>query len=283
MGWDFFARDKLIAEHGYSLLVTVLAGGRTESLLYDAGRGRDTVLHNMSVLGLRPHELRAIVLSHGHADHHGGLEGVIRRYGRGAPLILHPDALRERKVVFPSGAETQMPPPRLADLEREGLRVVEEKGPSLLIDGLALVTGQVARTTAFEFGLPIQHARAGDGWEPDPMVWDDQGIVLHLRDCGLVVLSSCSHAGAINVLRHAQAITGVEQVHAFVGGMHLTGGIYEQIIPRTMDELAALAPAVVVPGHCTGWTAQHALARRLPDAYIQTSVGAVLHFAAPPA
>src|SRR5713226_6821940 len=74
--WDFFDREALRAEHGYSLLVTVERDGRRESILYDAGVGRDTVLHNMDVLELRPDELRAIVLSHGHADHHGGLAGI---------------------------------------------------------------------------------------------------------------------------------------------------------------------------------------------------------------
>src|SRR5487761_645469 len=89
--WDFFDREKLIAEHGYSLLLTVDKGDRRESVLYDAGLGRDTVTHNMDVLDIRANELRAIVLSHGHSDHHGGLEGIVRRHGRRMPLVLHPD------------------------------------------------------------------------------------------------------------------------------------------------------------------------------------------------
>jgi 7,8-dihydropterin-6-yl-methyl-4-(beta-D-ribofuranosyl)aminobenzene 5'-phosphate synthase len=95
----------------------------------------------------------------------------------------------------------------------------------------------------------------------------------------LLVLSSCSHAGVINVLKHAQRLTGVDTVHAFVGGLHLTGGLFESIIPRTINELAAIGPSVIVPGHCTGWKALHELSRQLPDAYLQTSVGTQLHFA----
>jgi 7,8-dihydropterin-6-yl-methyl-4-(beta-D-ribofuranosyl)aminobenzene 5'-phosphate synthase len=278
---DFFEREHLIAEHGYALLVEVERAGRRQALLYDAGLGRGTVLHNLDVLDIRPRELRAIVLSHGHADHHGGLEGIAQRLGqRGLPLLLHPDARRERKFVFPTGAEIHLPPPRLQDLEREGVRVVEERGPSLLIDGMALVTGQVERVTDFERGLPPQQARTENGWEPDPWVWDDQGIVLHVRDRGLVVLSSCSHAGAINVIHHARRLTGIDTVHAFVGGLHLTGGSFEPIIPRTVQELAAIGPAVVVPGHCTGWQAAHAIARAMPGAFVQTSVGTRLHFGA---
>jgi 7,8-dihydropterin-6-yl-methyl-4-(beta-D-ribofuranosyl)aminobenzene 5'-phosphate synthase len=280
---DFFAQDRehLIAEHGYALLVEVEQQGRRHSLLYDAGLGRDTLLHNMDVLDISSRDLRAIVLSHGHADHHGGLEGIARRVGRlGMPLLLHPDARRERKFVLPTGAEIHLPPPSVADLEREGIDVVEERGPTLLIDGTALVSGQVERVTDFEKGLPPQQARTEGGWEPDPWVWDDQGMVLHVRNQGLVVLSGCSHAGAINVIRHAQRLTGVDSVHAFVGGLHLSGSIFEAIIPQTIEELVSIKPAVLVPGHCTGWRATQELARALPEAFIQTSVGTRFHFAA---
>lgn len=278
--WDWSDRQQLVAEHGYSLLLTIQTGNRTESLLYDAGLGRTTVIHNMDVLGLQVNELRAIVLSHGHADHHGGLEGLFQRVGRmRMPLVLHPDAWRERRVVFPTGNEIRMPPPSRADLDHEGWEVVEERGPSLLLDNTVLVTGQVDRVTDFEKGFPLQQARTNGGWEPDTWIWDDQAVVCHVKGKGLVVLSSCSHAGVINVLHHAQQLTGIEKVHAFVGGLHLTGGLFEPIIPRTIEELAKIDPEVVVPGHCTGWKATHELARRLPGAYIQTSVGTRLRLA----
>lgn len=274
-------REQLRAEHGYATLLTVERDGRRTSMLYDAGLGRDTLLHNMDVLALSAADLRAVVLSHGHADHHGGLEGVYRRLGRSrAPLVLHPDAWRFRRVVFPTGAEMDMPPPSHNDLDREGVEIIEERGPSLLLDGTVLVTGQVERTTDFEMGFPPHQARTeSGGWEPDTWIWDDQGVVCHVREKGLVVLSSCSHAGVINVLRHARRITGVDTIHAFVGGLHLTGAIMEPLIPRTLHELAAINPAIVVPGHCTGWKATHELSRALPEAYVQTSVGTRLHFA----
>jgi 7,8-dihydropterin-6-yl-methyl-4-(beta-D-ribofuranosyl)aminobenzene 5'-phosphate synthase len=280
LAWDWSERDQLIAEHGYSLLLTIHKTTGTESILYDAGLGRHTAIHNMDILGVRTNEFRAVVLSHGHADHHGGLEGLYQRVGRQRmPLVLHPDAWRERKVVFPTGNEVRMPPPSRGDLDREGWLVVEERGPSLLLENAVLVTGQVDRVTDFEKGFPLQHARTHAGWEPDTWIWDDQAVVCHVKDKGLVVLSSCSHAGVINVLRHAQRLTGVDKVHAFVGGLHLTGGLFEPIIPRTIEELARIGPDIVVPGHCTGWKATHELARRMPAAYVQTSVGTRLHFA----
>ena len=91
----------------------------------------------------------------------------------------------------------------------------------LLGDGV-LVTGQVERVTDFETGFPWQHARADGGWEPDPWIGDDPGVVCHVKGRGLVVVSSCSHAG-VNVLRNAPRGMGVPEVHGFVGGLHLTG------------------------------------------------------------
>ncbi len=198
------------------------------------------------------------------------------------PLVLHPDAWLERRLVFPTGTEIHMPPPSRADLEAEGVSVVEERGPSLLLDDTVLISGQTERVTEFEKGQPSQQARTTDGWEPDPWVWDDQSVIVHVRDKGLVVLSSCSHSGAVNVLRNAQRVTGVDKVHAFVGGLHLSGVTFESIITQTVAELARIAPAVVVPGHCTGWRATHEVARALPDAYIQSSLGTRFHFGAEP-
>jgi len=276
--YDWSDREQLIAEHGYSLLLTVVREGRSESVLYDAGLGRKTVLHNMDVLEVRATDLRAVILSHGHADHHGGLEGMFQRIGRPRmPLVLHPDVWRERRIVFPTGHEISMPPPSHADLDREGVEIIEERSPTLLLDGMVLVTGQVERVTDFEKGFPLQQMHTGLGWEPDTWIWDDQAVVCNVKDKGLVVLSACSHAGAINVLKHAQRLTGIDKVHAFVGGFHLTGGLFEAIIPRTITELVTIDLDIIVPGHCTGWRATHELVRQLPDAYVQTSVGTRLH------
>jgi 7,8-dihydropterin-6-yl-methyl-4-(beta-D-ribofuranosyl)aminobenzene 5'-phosphate synthase len=271
--------DHLRAEHGYSLLLTVERDGTRDSLLYDAGFTRDTALHNLDVLGVQVKNLRAIVVSHGHGDHHGGLSGMVSRLGRrGVPLVLHPDAWLERKIVFPDGREFPAPPPSHRDLEREGVDVWDERGPTLLIDGSVLVTGQVERKTDFEHGFPVQYRRSGHGWERDYMVWDDQGVIVEVKDKGLVVMSSCSHSGVINVLWNAQRLTGRPKLHAFVGGCHLSGAIMEPVIPRTLHEIGALSFDYIVPGHCTGWKATHQLARLFPDAFIQSSVGTTLRF-----
>ncbi len=97
--------------------------------------------------------------------------------------------------------------------------------------------------------------------------------MLHVRDKGLVVFTGCGHAGAINTIRHAQGLTGIQKVYAVIGGFHLTGALFEPIIPPTVAALKELNPALIVPAHCTGWKAVHALARELPQAFVPNSVG----------
>lgn len=277
--WDSLERSPLIAEHGNALLLTVHKDGRTASLLYDAGLGRDTLTHNMDVLGIQPTMIQAIVLSHGHRDHHGGLKGLFEHSAMPrVPLILHPDAWRDRKNVHPEG-ESHLPPLNRADLIGHVANVVEERRPSLWLDDTVLVTGQVDRLTDFEKGFATHYACIEDRWEADPWLWDDQAVVCHVKGKGLVVLSGCSHAGIVNILRYARRLTGIETVYAIIGGLHLSGKVFEAIIPRTVAEIAPLRPQVIVPGHCTGWKALHEIVRQLPDTYIHSSVGTRLHLA----
>jgi 7,8-dihydropterin-6-yl-methyl-4-(beta-D-ribofuranosyl)aminobenzene 5'-phosphate synthase len=278
--WDWSDVEQLRAEHGYSLSVTVHRDGNRDKILYDAGLTKDSTVHNLDVLGLNPGDYRAVVLSHGHADHHGGLEGLFGRVRGSMPLVIHPHAWRERKVVFPTGEEIRLPPPSRNDLDREGWEVVEELGPSMLLGGAVLVTGQIDRVTEFEKGFPLQHAETENGWEPDTWIWDDQAMAINVRGKGLVILSSCSHSGVINVIHHVRRVTGIQQIHGFVGGLHLTGGLFEAIMPETIHELSALSPDLIVPGHCTGWKATHQVAAALPDAYVASNVGTTFRFLA---
>ena len=271
---DALTRESLVAEHGFAALVTATSGNTSESLLFDAGLSKNGLIHNMDVLEIRPKELHAIVLSHGHADHTQGLMGMLERVGsRKMPLLLHPDAFLERKLLFPDGHEINLPPPDRRLLSQDGIELIEERGPSYILSGLVLVTGQIHRATPFEQGFPIHYARIADQWQQDPSIHDDQAVVLHVKNKGLVILTGCGHAGAINTIRYAQELTGVQKVYAVIGGLHLTGALFERIIPPTIAALKELNPALIVPAHCTGWKATHAIARELPEVFVPNSVG----------
>jgi 7,8-dihydropterin-6-yl-methyl-4-(beta-D-ribofuranosyl)aminobenzene 5'-phosphate synthase len=95
-------------------------------------------------------------------------------------------------------------------------------------------------------------------------------------------VSGCSHSGIVNVVQYARRLTGIEQVHAIIGGFHLSGKVFEEIIPPTVDRLADMAPATIIPCHCTGWKAVHEIARRMPGAFVQPCVGTRVCLASSP-
>jgi len=274
---DLFEQAQPMAEHGFSALIRVKRGEKTGTVLFDMGVSPNGILHNMDALEIRPGEMQAIILSHGHADHTMGLAGLLTRLGsRSLPLLLHPDAYLERKITFPTGLELRLPPPRKSDFQREHIQVIEEIGPSLLVDGLLLVSGEVARTTNFETGFPIHYAKRQDVWQPDPLIHDDQCAIFHVQGKGLVIVTGCGHAGIINIIRNAQHLTGIQTIYAVVGGFHLTGAIFEPIIPATIAALQQTAPRYLMPCHCTGWKAVHQIAQTMPAAFIASSVGTTL-------
>jgi 7,8-dihydropterin-6-yl-methyl-4-(beta-D-ribofuranosyl)aminobenzene 5'-phosphate synthase len=266
--------DFLRAEHGFSALIEVHDGDRRRRVLFDAGITPDGLIGNLDRLTISPDTFEAVVLSHGHFDHVMGLDGLARRLGpRNLPLLLHPDFWTRRRVVSPGGGAWELPVPSRAGIEDVGFAIIENRQPSYLLDGVLLVTGEVERTTTFETGMPTHEAFRDGDWQPDPLIHDDQAVVLNVRDKGLVVLTGCGHSGIVNIVRHTKALTGIEDVYAVLGGLHLSGRAFETIIPQTVTALAAENLDVLVPAHCTGWKAQHAFAAALPNAFRPNSVG----------
>ena len=272
----------MMAEHGFSALVSVRRGTSTTTLLFDTGLSPDAMVTNASRLGTDLSHIQAVVLSHGHFDHAGGLAGLAAKQGtRSLPMVVHPMIWTRRRLAVPGREPDELPTLSKRALEGEGLAVIERREPSLLADGCVLITGEVNRTTEFEHGMPPPHQRwTGSTWQHDPLVIDDQALVVQVRGRGLVVLTGCGHAGAINIVRHAQRLTGVPRLSGLVGGLHLSGQAFEPIIGPTVDTLTGMNPDLLVPGHCTGWRAQHALAAALPGAWVAGSSGSSFRLAA---
>ena len=268
---DGWTADPLIAEHGFAMLVTVTKGERTHRLLFDTGTSRDGVVENMRRLDIDPSSIEAIVCSHGHVDHTAGLDGL-RRAISSLPVLIHPDFWHRRRIVLPGRDPIELPTTSRRGLTETGFEIIEDRQPSFLLDGSVLITGEVPRVTGYEAGLPPQQAWLGGKWAPDPLVLDDQALLVNVANKGLIVLTGCGHAGVVNICRYAQRLTSLP-LHAVLGGFHLNGPAFEPLIPRVLDDLAAMNPAVIVPAHCTGWRACHAIGARFGEAYIPNAVG----------
>jgi 7,8-dihydropterin-6-yl-methyl-4-(beta-D-ribofuranosyl)aminobenzene 5'-phosphate synthase len=264
----------LIAEHGFSALVTVTTGDRTRRLLFDAGLSVGGLAHNLDVLQLDLADIEAIVLSHGHFDHLGGLNGLIDRLGaRRLPMLLHPDFWLRRRIAVPGQEPFELFAPSRTGIEGAGFQIIEDVRPSLLLDGAVLITGEVVRTTEFERGFAVHQALRDGAWEPDPLILDDQALIVTVRGRGLVLLTGCGHAGIVNIVRHAFALTGETRLHAIVGGFHLNGPAFEPCIAPTVDAMTEYAPTMIVPGHCTGFAAVRAFSAALPESTVLNAVG----------
>ena len=156
---DTGAYDIPLAEHGFSMLVTVSRAGHDHHLLFDAGMTPDGLSGNMRRLGLSPFDIELVVLSHGHSDHVTGLDGFIRTVGpSNMPLVVHPGAFTKRRIAIPGLLELEFPSLSRTALREAGIDVIERRQPSLLFDDSVLITGEVDRTSDFEHGMPFHEA-----------------------------------------------------------------------------------------------------------------------------
>ncbi len=170
--------------------------------------------------------------------------------------------------------------PSVAALREAGATVVCAPEARTMLDGTVFLSGEIPRVTPYERGLPGHARRTADGaWEPDPWLMDERYVAFNVKGKGVVVLTACSHAGLINVLTDARANFGGVPLHGVIGGFHLSGAKVEAIIPDTVHDLAAFKLARIVPAHCTGWRALHALVDALGEEVVMpAAVGRLFSF-----
>jgi len=264
----------LIAEHGFCAALTLEAGGKKHRLLLDSGLDPMAASYNGDVLGFDLSNCESVISSHGHIDHAGGLLNIRKKMNKNKiPLVLHGDAFKNRLVKFQDGRTIDLPAPDRSLLSKAGYEIIQKNSHSSIVDDAILLTGEIPRTNNFEKGFPNHYSRVDGEIEADPLIKDDQAIVLNVKDKGLVIITGCGHAGIVNTLNYAKELAGDDRIYAVLGGMHLSGGLFEPIIPATVDELEKLRPRFVVPCHCSGLKAVSEIARKMPRSFIQNSVG----------
>lgn len=268
------------AHHGLSLLLIASAGGKERTLLFDAGPAAATFARNTEILDVDFASIEAVVLSHGHWDHAGGLlaavESIARnRSGKAFTCYVHPGMFRQRATKRPDGqlyVNELVPDPER--LSAAGARVVNTRDAQSVADGAFYVSGEIPRVTSYEAGVPNHLTRSVDGtsWEPDPLIMDERFVSVNVKGKGLFVFSACSHAGLINVLTHARSVFPSVPLYGVMGGLHLSG-INERVIPQTVADLKKFGLKLLAPGHCTGWRALSRMAAEFGDELVPSAVG----------
>ena len=288
----------LISEFGLSMHVESRRGTETRNILMDFGFTPDALVNNANLVGIDPAALDALVLSHGHYDHFGGLAGFLKQNN---------GKLKAKLPIYVGGEEAfcsreWTAPPVRGDfgaldrkaLENANVAVTYVEGPAIVADH-GFTTGHIGQTS-FEKLLSPSAMRIGVdhgiGCYADRLPEDERtktvipdqfrheiATAFNLKGHGLIVLTSCSHRGVINAIKQAQAASGVDKVHAVIGGFHLAP-YKEDYVRDTITALKNIDIDYVIPLHCTGEPFYEMAKAEMPNKLLRSYTGTRFIFAA---
>jgi 7,8-dihydropterin-6-yl-methyl-4-(beta-D-ribofuranosyl)aminobenzene 5'-phosphate synthase len=294
----------LESEWGLSLYLTSTKGTETRRILLDFGYTPDVLNNNLELLGIDVAAIDALVLSHGHQDHFGGMLGFLakhrdsmtqdlRLYAGGEDAFCHRVQRQDDGTFLPSGVVDRRA------LKQARVTPVLSETP-IIIEGHAFTTGIVPRTSiervlpntfvvfGEQNGVGCNTSSYGDhhftaeelaGVPVPDQHWHEHATCYQVGDRGLVVITSCGHGGILNTLRRAQEVTGVEKVYALCGGFHLAPA-QQPYLDQIMAELKKLDIDHVIPMHCSGSNFLETAKREMPEKLVLCTTGSQFSFAA---
>jgi 7,8-dihydropterin-6-yl-methyl-4-(beta-D-ribofuranosyl)aminobenzene 5'-phosphate synthase len=292
-------RKALHNEWGLSLALESKIGNDISHLMLDFGYTPNALLNNMEILGIDGARMQGLIMSHGHYDHFGGLLGYLEKYRAQLPadLALYAggeDNFCNRKNQ--SGAPGHFSDWGVLDrrdLEKHRVRVVNCEKPTV-VQGHAFTTGTIARrsfervlpNTQVEYfktrglgcDIPEANAKASGKAVADEHI-HEHGTCFNLKDRGLVVISSCGHAGIVNTARQAMEVSGVKKIHAVLGGFHLFPAP-DDYLRNTVEAMRKLDPDVIIPMHCSGPGLIAILRSEVSDKVVTSTTGTEFVFGA---
>ena len=291
---------ELHSQWGLSLLLESVKAGETRTLMLDYAYTPEALLNNIELLSVDPKKIDALVVSHGHFDHYGGLIAFLDKYRGVLPADLKLYAGGEDNFchrVIPTGTPGEFSDFGYLDrraLAARNVGVVLCESPTV-IAGHAFTTGQIKRrtdekilpNTLEQFGITDGLGCDASHYQPAELLgktvpdehYHEHATVFNVKNRGLVVISSCSHRGVVNAVKQAREISGVNKLHGLIGGFHL-GPAPMDYTRHIVAEIKELDPDVVVPMHCSGQNFVQAMQEIAPDRLLLGSTGASLIFGA---
>lgn len=261
------APRQLVGEHGFSLLIEA----NSTKILLDTGQ-TDAVVHNLSILGIHPAEIDAIVLSHGHYDHTGGLLHLLKHRRKKIPIYAHPDIFISHYSTA-RGSKNYIGIPyvkeELISLGAEWNFI--DKPTELFLN--LWYSGSIPRITDFEVGdANLMLSNSEGDWRDT--IQDDISL-FYAGDKGLVVIGGCTHSGLVNTVRYGLEVTKKNRLWGWVGGTHL-GPVSLDQQNKTLAFLEKQAPEFIAASHCTGFSMMSELKARFDNkflpAFVSTSI-----------